>query len=773
MGNQSAKAGVVVWGQPQDGSGNADGVTPPRLIEQLRHVHVRSIVCGGHHSVALSDNGDVYSWGVNRSGELGHGDPISSASSSSVRGGSRGIGSHHGGAGDPLHAHRGSSSYNDKKANKLGQFVDQYQDAGDLQFQAPKPIRALHNKNIRMVACAEHHTAATSADGVLYTWGKGQNGRLGHGCKQNELSPKPVETLLGHFVTQVSCGDFHTACVTVVRKMNQGAGGQGSSSDQRGSGAASGAGVSAQAGLLQARDTSRVESDSQLSVAMTAVGGAAVGGSKDHMILGAGGKIVAAAGVSSAGDHLQLHHGKKMSGAQLAVNGAGGNTEHRMTGVGTASLEHHDFLHHHGTDFYTTSSGSRGASGGVAPGEHQLTQADLAARGGADPHHLVNKDHLLHHVNYTGVDHAGGDHLRDAVHLAAGAGGSTHGATGGAAGNGGLPNKDNLATSGGQPPVVERTWTIYTWGLGLNGRLGHGDEADRAVPMPVKILGEGRIECGGHHTAFTTATGLIYTWGGGAFGKLGHGNTDCCLEPVLIESLAGSSQHQAYEDQFLVSHSTTSAASGGGGASTTTDHAGQVQKSAAKSKKRFMVQCVLGSQHSVSLSNKGEVYTWGQAGRLGHSLSEMDELAPRVTPARDHEMMNSRVFVVQVSCGHSHCAALSDRGDVWAWGTSRSFGHTDSGCPPNVPTQVRVLSGKAVVSLSLWRDQVVGPRGTTQWEPMNEMVFVSNELKSYQNLALRLTRQLQDAYAKIFDLQSENSFLKSELEVMHHNARQD
>lgn len=66
-----------------------------------------------------------------------------------------------------------------------------------------------------------------------------------------------------------------------------------------------------------------------------------------------------------------------------------------------------------------------------------------------------------------------------------------------------------------------------------------------------------------------------------------------------------------------------------------------------------------------------------------------------------------------------------------------------------------------------------GPRGTTQWEPMNEMVFVSNELKSYQNLALRLTRQLQDAYAKIFDLQSENSFLKSELEVMHHNARQD
>lgn len=49
MGNQSAKAGVVVWGQPQDGSGNADGVTPPRLIEQLRHVHVRSIVCGGHH----------------------------------------------------------------------------------------------------------------------------------------------------------------------------------------------------------------------------------------------------------------------------------------------------------------------------------------------------------------------------------------------------------------------------------------------------------------------------------------------------------------------------------------------------------------------------------------------------------------------------------------------------------------------------------------------------------------------------------------------------
>ena len=46
---------------------------------------------------------------------------------------------------------------------------------------------------VRTVSCGEHHVGAVSEVGVLYTWGRGQNGRLGHGGQENELLPKPVE----------------------------------------------------------------------------------------------------------------------------------------------------------------------------------------------------------------------------------------------------------------------------------------------------------------------------------------------------------------------------------------------------------------------------------------------------------------------------------------------------------------------------------------------------------------------------------------------------
>ncbi|CAD7965366.1 unnamed protein product [Amoebophrya sp. A25] len=466
-----------------------------------------------------------------------------------------------------------------------------------------------------------------------------------------------------------------------------------------------------------------------------------------------------------------------------------------------------------------------------------------------------------------------------------------HGSATGVGGNSILGGSTSSANARGPSSQHQSNKVIYTWGLGLSGRLGHGDEADRAVPMPVANLGDGVVECGGHHSAFVTAQlGQIYTWGGGAFGKLGHGDKESCLQPALVQS-------------FTCNYSNSTSDVGRG----------------------HMIQCVLGSQHSMCLSNRGEVFTWGQAGRLGHALSEMDEVLPRQV------MALAQVFAVQVSCGHSHCAVVSDRGDVWAWGTSRAYGHTDTKIPPNVPTQVRVLTGKAVVAVScgishtvalsdqnLFADKLMfrnaqkeaaqreqqqylsgedvesgrmnrpnpnflrggrgqslpssaatrkagssalGPQqhtsglyppgaglldhggytgdvdgvspaagglssttGVSRWPStrlqksssqtqrdqlladrdnrysrdrsakelsgtkagdseggvgkmkgevdLTQHVFLSDELKSYQNLALRLTKQLQDAYSKIFDLQSENSFLKSELEVMHHNSRQ-
>lgn len=48
-----------------------------------------------------------------------------------------------------------------------------------------------------------------------------------------------------------------------------------------------------------------------------------------------------------------------------------------------------------------------------------------------------------------------------------------------------------------------------------------------------------------------------------------------------------------------------------------------------------------------------------------------------------------------------------------------------------------------------------------------EVSFLSAELKAYQEQTLKLAKLLQEAKTKLEALQNENSFLKSELEVMH------
>ena len=46
----------------------------PRRVSRLRHLRVLGIACGDFHSLALADDGYVYTWGAGAFGELGHGD---------------------------------------------------------------------------------------------------------------------------------------------------------------------------------------------------------------------------------------------------------------------------------------------------------------------------------------------------------------------------------------------------------------------------------------------------------------------------------------------------------------------------------------------------------------------------------------------------------------------------------------------------------------------------------------------------------------------------
>eukprot|EP01133_Synstelium_polycarpum_P005696 gene5696-6580_t len=78
-----------------------------------------------------------------------------------------------------------------------------------------------HTEKFIQISAGAIHCAMVSESGNLYTWGNSQNGKLGHGIDSgNNLERKPK--LVEYFnknVMKVSCGNFHTAVVTLDGKL--------------------------------------------------------------------------------------------------------------------------------------------------------------------------------------------------------------------------------------------------------------------------------------------------------------------------------------------------------------------------------------------------------------------------------------------------------------------------------------------------------------------------------------------------------------------------
>lgn len=84
--------------------------------------------------------------------------------------------------------------------------------------------------------------------------------------------------------------------------------------------------------------------------------------------------------------------------------------------------------------------------------------------------------------------------------------------------------------------------TVFSWGDGGCGQLGHGDTKPHPSATIVEAL-KGRtitrVEAGGEFSMFLNDNGIIMSCGRGSQGALGHGPThsDDCTRPKLIEEL--------------------------------------------------------------------------------------------------------------------------------------------------------------------------------------------------------------------------------------------
>ena len=206
---------VFSWGEGDDGKlGHCSklSVEKPRIIEALRNKRVRDIACGSSHSAAITSSGELYTWGCGEYGRLGHGDNVTQLRPKQVK---------------ALVGHRiiqvacGSRdaqtlalsdegmvfSWGDGDFGKLGR-------GGSEGCATPANVEKLNGMGITQIECGAQFSLALSKSGVVWTWGKGDYFRLGHNADQHVRKPTLVESLRGKKIIHVAVGALHCLAVT-------------------------------------------------------------------------------------------------------------------------------------------------------------------------------------------------------------------------------------------------------------------------------------------------------------------------------------------------------------------------------------------------------------------------------------------------------------------------------------------------------------------------------------------------------------------------------
>lgn len=200
---------VFTWGngvEGQLGNGSGDCVSIPQEIEGLPEI--RYIAAGVDTSAAISRNGEVFMWGSNEHGQIGTGsgtmiEPLPRE----IRGalvGQRIRSIHLGG----MHTLAIADDYavygwGSNTAGKLG--------LNDAQeYHRPELVPSLSSKRIVNMDCSLYHTACVSEMGVAFTLGDGALGKLGHGDDDAEYYPRAIDEFRKFKVRSVACGMDHT-----------------------------------------------------------------------------------------------------------------------------------------------------------------------------------------------------------------------------------------------------------------------------------------------------------------------------------------------------------------------------------------------------------------------------------------------------------------------------------------------------------------------------------------------------------------------------------
>ncbi|TYZ64918.1 hypothetical protein PybrP1_001141 [[Pythium] brassicae (nom. inval.)] len=178
------------------------------------------ISCGGAHTAALTDKGHVYMWGRCDSGQLGiDREWLRDSDDDSMLGSSRphrvdGFGA------DKVVQVACGAFHSAAVTDSGAVYIWGKEDYGMLgvgqssDVQRPQRIEFFDTLPALRVSCGGWHTVVVTKSGACYSFGRGEYGRLGLGDTKSRYKPQQVDALKGEVIVQAACGGSHTLFLT-------------------------------------------------------------------------------------------------------------------------------------------------------------------------------------------------------------------------------------------------------------------------------------------------------------------------------------------------------------------------------------------------------------------------------------------------------------------------------------------------------------------------------------------------------------------------------
>ncbi|KAH8371053.1 hypothetical protein KR093_006003, partial [Drosophila rubida] len=211
---------VLSWGDNECGQlGHATElqvIQLPKIVRALVSKTVVQVACGKNHSLALTSCGELYAWGSNLYGQLGVQSPNELPDCNYPMRLNTLLGI-------PVAAISCGGNHSFLISKSAAVFGWGRNNCGQLGLNDetnrsyPTQLKTLRTLGVRYVACGDEYSVFLTNDGGVFTCGAGAYGQLGHGFNANEMLPRMVVELMGSTISQVACGNRHTLALVPSR----------------------------------------------------------------------------------------------------------------------------------------------------------------------------------------------------------------------------------------------------------------------------------------------------------------------------------------------------------------------------------------------------------------------------------------------------------------------------------------------------------------------------------------------------------------------------